>query len=100
MNEPTIPLRHSEMLHVAMSTMVHVLNTRTSYPVDNMESVLLAYRNSRDKYLAESGYTAEQVSMFTEAATEALCRWLDEREERKAEAAADFDAWAREVLDE
>lgn len=100
MNEPTIPLKHAELLHVAMSTIVHVLDTTTDYPVENMEQVLAAYRNSRNKHLTGLGFTTTQINLFTDAATEALVQWLEERGQRKALADADFDAWARELLDE
>lgn len=98
--EPLIPLKHAELLHVAMSTVVHILDSRTSYPTDNMEAVVSAYRRSRDKHLTDLGYTTDQIAAFTEAATEALVQWLEERESYRQSAMSDFDQWARELLDE
>lgn len=100
MGEPTIPLKHAELLHVALSTVVHVIETRTDYPIDNIEKVVAAYRVSRDKYLTGVGYSKEQIKLHTEAAVEALVTWLEEREAKKKSALSDFDQWARELLDE
>lgn len=100
MSEPTIPLKHAEVIHVALATMVHVLSTRTDYPVDNMETVLAGYRKSRNEHLSGRGYTYRQINMYTEAATEALVSWLEDRSARKARIDSDFAEWAREILDE
>lgn len=100
MSEPTIPLKHAELLHVAMSTVVHVLESRTNYPVENMESVVEAYRVSRDRHLKTLGYTAEEIKAFTEAATDALVGWLEALEAKKADARADFDKWTKELMEE
>lgn len=100
MTEPTIPLKYAELLHVAMSTIVHVLDTRTDYPVENMEGVITTYRQCRDKHLMALGYDRKKILMFTEAATEALVAWLEEREIRKSDIEAHFAEWKKELLDE
>lgn len=100
MSEPTIPLKHAELLHVAMCTVIHVLETRTEYPTGNMNQVVAAYQLSRDKHLVEMGYSKEQIRSFTEAATDALVSWLEERHIRSRELDADFDRWAKELRDE
>lgn len=100
MNEPTIPLKHAELLHVAMCTVIHVLDTRTDYPTVNMQQVVAAYTSQRDKHLVELGYTKEQIKLFTEAATDALVAWLEERHFKARELDADFDRWASELREE
>lgn len=100
MTEPTIPLKYAELLHVAMATIVHVLDTRTEYPVDNMEGVLTTYRTCRDKHLNGQGYDQTKIKLYTEAATEALVQWIQEREIRKTDVAAHFDEWTKELLDD
>lgn len=100
MNEPTIPLKHAELLHVAMCTVIHVLETRTNYPTVNMHQVVAAYSSQRDKHLMSLGFTPAQIKMFTEAATDALVSWLEERHARSLELDADFDRWASELREE
>ena len=99
-SEPSIPLRNAELLYVAMATAVHVIQSRTDYPVDNIQCVIAAYRQSRNKYLLRQGYTQKQIDFFTEAAAESLVSWLEDMEERKASTSNDFDQWSRELLDE
>ena len=99
MSDPTIPLKHAELLHVAMCTIIHTLEKRTEYPTTNMQQVVAAYTVSRDKHLKELGYTDADIKMFTEAAIDALVSWLEERHTKSRELDADFDRWARELLD-
>ena len=82
-------LRHAEMLFVAMSTMVDVIGSKTDYPIDNMQSILLAYKEGRDKQLAAQGISDAEGLKYTIAATEALISWLDEK--------ADFGMWLTEM---
>lgn len=100
MNEPTIPLKHAELLHVAMCTVIHVLETRTEYPTVNMQQVVAAYQTSRDRHLMDMGFSKEQIRLFTEAATDALVTWLEERHLKSRELDADFDRWARELKED
>lgn len=99
-SEPTIPLKHAELLHVAMCTVIHVLDTRTDYPTVNMQQVVSAYALSRDKHLIELGYSRADIKSFTEAATDALVQWLEERHIKSRELDADFDRWASELREE
>jgi len=98
MNEPSIPLMCAEMLHVALSTVAHQIGSTTNYPVNNLESVLLAYRNSRDKQLMAEGCSRQQIASITEAAAEALVGWLEGKAKSSATAQADFDKWTKEML--
>jgi hypothetical protein len=96
-SEPLIPLKHAEMLFVAMGTLVHVLESRTDYPVDNMENVLTAYKRGRDGYLKGAGLTDVDIKLYTAAATEALIEWLDSQAEQKELRDAHFELWANEL---
>lgn len=100
MTEPTIPLKHAELLHVAMCTIIHVLETKTQYPTLNMQQVVAGYQFSRNKHLKQQGFTQEQIDLFTEAATDALVSWLEERHIKTRELDADFDRWAKELREE
>lgn len=99
MAEPVIPLKTAELLHVALSTVVHVLDRNSEYPVGNMEAVLAAYRAGRDKHLKNVGYTSAQIKSFTDAAIEALTTWLEERDAQNSDNQTHFDAWAREMYE-
>lgn len=100
MNDPVIPLKYAELLHVAMSTMVTIIAKKTNYPVENLEAVLGTYRVSRDKHLKADGYSRQDIHIYTAAAAEAMLAWLEEAEDKKSESKADFDRWARELMDE
>lgn len=99
-SEPTILLKHAELLHVALSTVAHVIGSRTNYPTENIESVIGAYRVSRDKHLTDLGFTKKQISAFTDAAAEALTQWLDERQQQRVATDEDFEQWAKELMGE
>lgn len=98
--EPTIPLKHAELLHVAMATVVHVLETKTDYPTESMRSVVKSYKVSRDRHLTALGYSGAQIKLFTEAATDALVTWLEGREHNKSMSIKDFDQWSSELMDD
>jgi len=99
-SEPTIPLKYSELLHVAMCTVIHVIETTTDYPTTNMQQVVAAYTVSRDKHLTGQGFTKDQIKLFTEAATDSLVAWLEERHVKSRELDADFNRWASEMRDD
>lgn len=86
------------MLHVAMATVVSVLDAKTDYPTENMELVLAAYLLARNKHLVDLGYSAAQITGFTEAAADALTAWLETRADDRSAAGRDFDAWARQLM--
>ena len=99
MSEPSIHLMYAELVHVTLSTVAHQIGSTTNYPTTNLESVLTAYRNSRDRQLLAEGYTRKQIASVTEAAAEALASWLEGRAEgNAATSAADFDKWAKEII--
>lgn len=96
-SEPVIPLKHAELLFVAMSTLVHVLDSRTDYPTENMEIVLDGYRTSRNKYLKQAGFKPDEIKLYTVAATEALIDWLDAQADKKQQTDSHFELWATEL---
>lgn len=98
MSEPSIHLKYAEMLHVALSTVAHQIASTTNYPVENLESVLLAYRRSRDKQLMSEGCSRQQIASITEAAAEALVGWLEGKAKSRATTEADFNKWTKEIL--
>lgn len=100
MNEPTIPLKHAELLHVAMCTVIDVIEKRTDYPTANIQQVIAGYTTSRDKYLIGQGFTKGQIKLFTEAAIEALVSWLEERHLKASELDADFNRWTSELMED
>lgn len=99
-NEPTVLLKHAELLHVALSTVAHVIGSRTNYPTENIENVLGAYRVSRNKHLTAMGMTVKEIGLFTDAAAEALTVWLDEQQSKRSSDDKDFQQWAKEVMEE
>lgn len=92
-----VPLKHAELLYVALAVVADELEARTNYPVDNLRLALRAYENGRNEYLYSRGWKDEQRLEITAAATEALTAWIDERSMRHAE--PDFDAWRQELED-
>ena len=96
--EPLIPLMPAELLFVATSTMAYFLSEKTDYPVHNVESVINAYTVARDKHLKASGYSDDEIEVFTETAIDALVSWLEDRKRSGEDVGGDFDRWAQEIL--
>lgn len=98
-SEPTIPLKHAELLHAALSTAILMLD-QIRYPIENMESVIEVYRASRDRYLKASGYSSAEINLYADAATDALVTWFEAKETSKKKVSKDFEQWAKELMDE
>lgn len=99
-DEPTIPLKHAELLYVSLCTIIHGIEQRSDYPTDNMQHVVAGYTIARDKYLKSQGYSSKEIKSYTEAATDALVSWLEDRHIKSRELDADFDRWAKELKED
>lgn len=99
-NEPLIPLKHAELMFVAMSTLVHVIEEKTDYPTENMKVVLDGYESARDKFLKGKGLAINEIRLYTAAATEALIEWLDSQADKREKDSKHFELWATELEEE
>jgi len=93
--EPVIPLSQCELLYVTLATVTHVLQTRTTYPTNNLLAVIGSYLQARDEYLTATGVEPEVAARYTEAAVEALIEWIEEKDTNES----DFQKWAGEMLE-